>query len=349
MSFKNIQIKRYYSHLFVWILYIIYTLLNIQISYPDFPLYIDDWIIYFAGIICLFYSVPKIMDIIVIKKQISCGIFTLTLCIIIFYLIEYSRALYAEFMGRSNTIPNYYDDFGSFFIVYANEWLQFGGFAIVYWFYNYNIIQQKEKLILEHRTNQEKLALEQRNHEIEVSFLKSQINQHFVYNMLNMFYSNAMKYSDTLAEGILSLSELMRFSVSHEQNSLIAVSEEIKYVESYIHLNQLRFEDKLLINFKTEGNLGAYKIPHLCILTLVENAFKHGNLKTEPLDISIIANTEKLKVSLKNQKRTSKIEDSTGIGLENLKRRLSLLLENRFSLETYQDQNFFYTELIIRP
>jgi two-component system, LytTR family, sensor kinase len=164
-----------------------------------------------------------------------------------------------------------------------------------------------------------------------------------------MFYSNAMKYSDTLAEGILSLSELMRFSVSHEQNSLIAVSEEVKYVESYIHLNQLRFEEKLLINFKTEGDLVAYKIPHLCVLTLVENAFKHGNLKTEPLDISIIANTEELKVSLKNQKRTSKIEDSTGIGLENLERRLSLLLENRFSLKTHQDDNFFYTELVIKP
>jgi two-component system, LytTR family, sensor kinase len=338
MNFKNIQIKGYYLHLFVWIFYVIYTLLNIQISYPDFPLYVDDWGIYFAGLIYLFYSVPKIIDIIVVKRQILFGILVFILCIILFYLIEYSRALYAEFMGRNNTIPNYYFNVGSFLIVYANEWLQFGGFAIVYWFYNYNIKQQKEKL-----------ALEQRNHEIEVSFLKSQINQHFVYNMLNMFYSNAMKYSDTLAEGILSLSELMRFSVSHEQNSLIAVSEEIKYVESYIHLNQLRFEEKLLINFKTGGDLSTYKIPHLCILTLVENAFKHGNLKTKPLDISIIANTEELKVSLKNQKRTSKIEDSTGIGLENLERRLSLLLENRFLLETHQDQNFFYTELVIRP
>lgn len=254
----------------------------------------------------------------------------------IYNFLHYLRSLIKSF--SQPPLPEHYKHLDSFLISFLPVVIQFAAFAAVYWFYNHT---QKQ--------SQEKLALEQRNHEIEVSFLKSQINQHFVYNMLNMFYSNAMKYSDTLAEGILSLSELMRFSVSHEQNSLIAVSEEIKYVESYIHLNQLRFEEKLLINVKTEGDLGAYKIPHLCILTLVENAFKHGNLKTEPLDITIIANTEELKVSLKNQKRSSKIEDSTGIGLENLKRRLSLLLENRFTLETHQDQNFFYTELIIRP
>ncbi|MFY7911748.1 MAG: sensor histidine kinase [Emticicia sp.] len=337
--YQRINFKIIILHSICWILYIIYSTGNILILHPKEILVWDDMLVYYLGIAFLFYFLVNVtLKVLVEEKKIIYGLLLLLFNIFVFYLIEYSRLWLAEFMEDTEEIPHYHSNLKSFFVVYISELIQFVAAGLAWWYYSFSIKQ-----------SQEKLALEQRNHEIEVSFLKSQINQHFVYNMLNMFYSNAMKYSDTLAEGILSLSELMRFSVSHEQNSLIAVSEEIKYVESYIHLNQLRFEEKLLINFKTEGDLGAYKIPHLCILTLVENAFKHGNLKTEPLDITIIANTEELKVSLKNQKRSSKIEESTGIGLENLKRRLSLLLENRFSLETHQDQNFFYTELIIKP
>nr|WP_299417275.1 hypothetical protein [uncultured Emticicia sp.] len=143
------------------------------------------------------------------------------------------------------------------------------------------------------------------------------------------------------------MSELIQFSEHNVHNFLINLEEEIKYTHIFINLNQQRFNEKLLINFKSEGDLSTYRIPHLCILTLVENAFKHGNLKLAPLDILIKAENNSLFVSLKNMKHTAKISNSTGIGLENLKRRLYLLLENRFTLETSADETFFYTVLTV--
>ena len=331
------KIKEVLMHISLWLLYLLLSSGMMISIYNGVVPDIDDFLILSSAKIFLVYSFyfilfPHFWD----KKEIVKGIFILITIIIVFYLILYLRLWVTKIRFPNYQTPEYNKHLLSFLLTYIHHIITFGSLGTLYWFYKHT---QKQ--------SQEKLALEQRNHEIEVSFLKSQINQHFVYNMLNMFYVNAIKYSDTLAGGILSLSELMRFSVSHEQKSLIAVSEEIKYVESYIHLNQLRFEEKLLINFKSEGDLSTYRIPHLCILTLVENAFKHGNLKLAPLDILIKAENNTLYVSLKNMKHTAKITNSTGIGLENLKRRLYLLLENRFTLETSADETFFYTVLTV--
>lgn len=331
---KHIYQKQVFFHVIGWFFYIVYSTGATMISEPNRVFYLWDTSWYIFNNIIVFYSFALIIYPLLEKRSYAISIFSLMLTYVVFHLSHYVRIILKYY---SEPMPEYYQKISGILIIFFPVFIQFMAFATVYWFYVYTKKQ-----------NQTKLILEQRNHEIEVSFLKSQINQHFIYNMLNMFYVNAMQYSDKLAGGILSLSELMRFSVSHEQNSLIPIEEELKYVASYIELNQLRFNEKLLINFKTEGDLSIYRIPHLCILTLVENAFKHGNLKLAPLDILIKAENDTLYVSLKNMKHTAKISNSTGIGLENLKRRLSLLLENRFTLETSADETFFYTVLTVK-
>lgn len=330
--------KKVLTHITVWLIYLVLSSGTMISLYNGIIPEIDDFLILSTAKIFLVYSfyfiiLPTFWG----KKEILKGIVFLILIIIVFYLILYFRLWVTRIRFPNYQTPEYNKHLYSFLLTYIHHIITFGSIGTLYWFYKHTKKQ-----------NQTQLALEQRNHEIEISFLKSQINQHFIYNMLNMFYVNAMKYSDKLAGSILSLSELMRFSVSHEQNSLIPVEEELMYIESYIDLNQLRFNEKLLINFKIEGDLSTYRIPHLCILTLVENAFKHGNLKLAPLDILIKAENNTLYVSLKNMKHTAKISNSTGIGLENLKRRLSLLLENRFTLETSADETFFYTVLTVK-
>lgn len=321
-------------HICGWLFYSIYSTGATIISEPNRKFYVWDTSWYIINNILLFYFFASLVYPSFEKRKYLKALLYFVVGYFVFHFSHFMRIHVKYF---SAPLPEYYQKISGLLIIFFPNFIQFIAFAAVFSFYNYS---QKQ--------NQTKLVLEQRNHAIEVSFLKSQINQHFIYNMLNMFYVNAMQYSDKLAGGILSLSELMRFSVSHEQNSLIPIEEELKYVESYIELNQLRFNEKLLINFKTEGDLSIYRIPHLCILTLVENAFKHGNLKLAPLDILIKAENNTLYVSLKNMKHTAKISNSTGIGLENLKRRLSLLLENRFTLDATSDENFFYTVLTVK-
>lgn len=338
-AFQNNRIKTVIRHFFIWVIYLVFSSgMMISIHSGIAPAFWDFFILSVAKVFLVYSFALLLLPIYFEKKQKFFGFFLFIITYIIFNSILYLRILLKDYTAYPGVkVPDFNNHLDTFLLTYLHHIITFGALGTLYWFYKN---AQKQ--------NQAQLALEQRNHEIEVSFLKSQINQHFIYNMLNMFYVNAMMYSDKLAGSILSLSELMRFSVSHEQNSLIPVEEELKYVESYIELNQQRFNEKLLINFKTEGDLSTYRVPHLCILTLVENAFKHGNLKLAPLDILIKAENNTLCVSLKNMTHTAKISNSTGIGLENLKRRLSLLLENRFTLETSTDETFFYTVLTVK-
>jgi two-component system, LytTR family, sensor kinase len=331
--------RKVIPHLLCWLFYISYTLVSTKINSPARVFYFADLSVFYISDIFIFYFLFFIVfPQIVISKKFKTGIFYFLLGVVVFFYIQYSR-LYVKQLTFpiSEKIPDFYYNPPQLVLALLPNLIQFIAFSFIFWTYENSKKQ-----------NTEKLALEKRNHEIEVSFLKSQINQHFIYNMLNMFYVNTMQYSEKLAGGILSLSELMRFSVSHEQSSLIPLNEEVKYIESYINLNQLRFNEQLQVNFKTTGDLESFKIPHLSILTLVENAFKHGNLKIDPLYISIDAKEHELEVNLKNKKRTAQIEHTTGIGLKNLERRLSLLLENKFTLTTKEEDDFFYTQLIIK-
>lgn len=333
------KFRRFLNHIFFWLFYVIYTLISTKINSPSRNIFFWDFLVYYLGDIFVFYYFvilvfPRIKS----KQNLIYSIIIIVIGLLTFFLIQQSRLYIKEItFPPSEIIPSHYYSFPKLVLSLLPNGIQFIGFAAAYWYY-----------LNSDKQNTEKLELEKRNHEIEVSFLKSQINQHFIYNMLNMFYVNTMQYSDRLANGLLSLSELMRFSVSHEQDSLIPVLEELKYIESYIHLNQLRFDGKLLVNLNTSGNLESFKIPHLCILTLVENAFKHGDLKKEPLEIKIDTNEDFLTIFIKNKKRSAVIDKSTGIGLNNLERRLSLLLKDKFVLETKEENDFFISLLTIK-
>lgn len=298
-----------------------------------------DMCLHFLSGILFFYFYINITAYWIFEKKIFwMGALLFIVNASILYGIQASRVLYADYLGKRNEIPQFYLQFHTLILGYLRDVVQFTGYGTMYWFYNQFYKQQKEKL-----------QLEQRSHEIEVSFLKSQINEHFTYNMLNRFHTEASKYSDQLAEGILSLSDLMRYSVSEQENTMVALSEEIKYTQTLIELNRQRLDNQVEVHFEQEGTgMADWKIPHLCILTLVENAFKHGALKQAPLELHLNVMPEQLRFSTKNKIKPSSNEPSTGIGVKNLQRRLDLLCEGRATLEYRMEENYFYTDLVIK-
>ncbi|MCU0341136.1 MAG: histidine kinase [Spirosomaceae bacterium] len=190
--------------------------------------------------------------------------------------------------------------------------------------------------------------MEEEKHQIEIGFLRGQINDHFTYNILNMFHSQAALYSDQLADDILELSELMRYSVSEKENTMATLDEEIHHTKSLITLNQRRFGEKAQVHFEVVGNTTGWQVPHLSMLTIVENCFKHGAITKGPLSVRVEVSEKELRLRTQNHVKSSPTtEASTGLGLKNLGRRLELLCPGRTSLRWWKEDKEFVTELKI--
>src|SRR4030042_3730971 len=129
-----------------------------------------------------------------------------------------------------------------------------------------------KKKIIERKLVEEKLSL-------ELKYLKSQINPHFLYNTLNNLYSIALKTNDNeTAVGITKLSNIMRFMLNEVDEKMILLEKEVGYLRSYIELQKLRFSEKddVDISFEIEGDVSDIRIPPFIFIVFIENAFKYG-------------------------------------------------------------------------
>lgn len=204
--------------------------------------------------------------------------------------------------------------------------------------------------ILLFRENKQKL--EKENIALELGFLKSQINPHFLFNTLNSIYSRTVDVSEEASELVLKLAELMRYSLYRTGGERVLLSDELRYIQSYIDLERYRYNEKPDISFDTDGMTPEYKIPPLLLIPLVENAFKHGISKSsdEAPFVRISAVIEdgilyffvanSLSGRIKNNVLPNKAGRDGGLGIATLKRRLNLLYpaSHHFVVEASDDR-----------
>jgi two-component system LytT family sensor kinase len=185
--------------------------------------------------------------------------------------------------------------------------------------------------------------------EMELQFLKSQLNPHFLFNSLNNIYSLAYQKSDKTADAILKLSEIMRYMIYESNDSWVSLSKEIEYVQSFIELQKLRFKDGANVEFTLNGEIDGQQIVPLILISFVENAFKHGiaNDPENPIRINIIANQKILHFSVTNKKNTYNKDEVGGVGLINVERRLQLLYPERYKLNIVNSATHYTTELML--
>jgi len=208
---------------------------------------------------------------------------------------------------------------------------------------------QKQRKILE----AQKMQLEVEKSQANLNFLKAQINPHFLHNTLNFLYAKSIPYSPELSEGILTLSDIMRYALSegNAREGKAPLKDEIEHVRNVIKINQLRFSNKLNVNFEVSGVVDGAMIIPFVLITIVENAFKHGDLQKQeyPIDIKLNINKNKLYFYCRDKKKTGPKEVSTGIGLENIRKRLDLAYGDNYKLIVKDDAEFYTTELTIDP
>jgi two-component system LytT family sensor kinase len=185
----------------------------------------------------------------------------------------------------------------------------------------------------------------------ELSFLKSQINPHFLFNTLNNIYSLAIVKSDATAGAVLKLSSIMRYVLNETKNEQVPLDDEIKFINDYIELQKVRLTDKVSINFSIEGNTSDKLIAPLILIPFVENAFKYGisTKENSSIDISLNASETAINFKVTNKvvaAQTDKFEN-TGIGLKNTQRRLELLYPSKHELIMNQENNTFLVTLTL--
>jgi len=183
----------------------------------------------------------------------------------------------------------------------------------------------------------------------ELSFLKAQLNPHFLFNTLNSIYSLANKKSEDTTVAIVTLSELMRYMIYEANENLISLEKEIEYIKNYISLQLLRLKDTSGVKLNVYGNLN-YKIEPLLLISFIENAFKYGTdyKGRTAITIKIETTNDELNLEVYNlSSLQNSLNKDSGIGLENIKNRLNLLYPNSHTLEIIDTKKSFQVNLKI--
>jgi two-component system, LytTR family, sensor histidine kinase AlgZ len=187
----------------------------------------------------------------------------------------------------------------------------------------------------------------------ELNFLKAQINPHFLFNTLNNLYYLAYTQSPNTTEVIAKLSQMMRYMIYDSNYLQVPLTKEIEYMQNYISLERLRLNDQIPIKFEIEGPTEGVLIAPLIFITFLENAFKHGVSNHYPgawVNISIRLRGKQCIYRVENSKLTgSKPEanEKSGIGLQNVKRRLELSYPEKHSLSIDDKPDRYSVELNI--
>ncbi len=238
----------------------------------------------------------------------------------------------------------------------SEEWMNkgminrvFGGymmyFILVVFFYAVNYYQSfKEKVLNEGKL----LSLVK---EAELHALKSQINPHFLFNSLNSISSLTMSDPAKAQEMVINLSQLMRYSLKHDQNEKVTFKQEVENNKLYMQIEKVRFGSKLNPVFEIDDNCLKAEIPNMILQPLYENAIKYGVYEaTEPVEIKTTAkcNDEFLQITISNSYDANvQSKKGEGIGLRNIRDRLQIIFGNPYLLKLQDNKKEFTVTLTI--
>lgn len=207
------------------------------------------------------------------------------------------------------------------------------------------------------RNAREKQELKTEQIQTELKFLKSQINPHFLFNILNSLYALTLKKSDMAPTMVIKLSEMMRYMLYECNEKRVPLEKEINYLRNYLDLEKLRIGNKMDVSLNVNGDLEDKYIAPLIFINFVENSFKHGGINATNakghvyLDIKVDA--EEIHFILENSKplrlmETKSLKAPGGIGLKNVKDRLDLVYNNNYKIKIKEDDDIYSIDLVLQ-
>lgn len=202
-------------------------------------------------------------------------------------------------------------------------------------------------------TNTKKKLEEIKNEKlvIENTYLKSQINSHFLFNTLNNIYALSLTKPKQAPLAILKLSDLMRYVITVSNTKKVKLEDELTYIKNYIELQKLKINELVSVNLIINHDDSDHIITPIILINFIENAFKYGvnTEKASNICIDILVQKNTLKLYVKNDLVVTKgmYKNSTKQGIKNTKKRLNSTYNNKYKLTLNKTKNTFETTLII--
>lgn len=201
-------------------------------------------------------------------------------------------------------------------------------FSFIWMLYSY--LEKEEEVRL----------IQEKNTEIELQFLKSQINPHVLFNNLNTIYSYALEEPKKVPDMVLMLSDNLKHVLYESNTTHVSLEKELDYITNYIAFQKIRTENIKKVVFKKQIDSMNHKIAPLLLITLIENAFKHSASKST-IEISIAVKNGILLFHSRNTiGSVDNINSSNKIGLANLKKRLKLLYKDRYEFAITETEDY---------
>jgi two-component system LytT family sensor kinase len=198
--------------------------------------------------------------------------------------------------------------------------------------------------------SQYKEELEKQNIRSELSLLKNQINPHFLFNSLNNIDSLIGDTSPNASRSLSKLSDIMRYMVYDSEKEYVPLHDEISYIQNYIDLQKLRIPNEDIIKLSVDGEITDQLVAPMIFIPFVENAFKHSSLKDNPdnsIEVKFDIKASKISFYCFNTIKEIVKDDSRGIGLENVNKRLELIYKDHYKLKINNSVKSFSVTLDI--
>lgn len=183
--------------------------------------------------------------------------------------------------------------------------------------------------------------------EMELAFLKSQINHHFLFNSLNSIYVLSLQNNPKSSPSIHSLSFIMRYILDESVKGKTQLGKELEYLHHYIELQRLRLNTKVSLNFTVIGEPQNLEISPMILIPFIENCFKHGLSTVEECEINIAITIEghQLHLYTKNEIFESHPTNNVGIGTKNVVKRLDFDYPNKYELDAKREGENYIVNL----
>ncbi len=234
---------------------------------------------------------------------------------------------------------NYFEGTDFLFIIYDN--FHFGFKTIFTSMSIFLIVHTFETIRL-------KEALEKEKREAEITALKAQINPHFLFNTLNNIYALIQFNPNDALKAVNELSLMMRFTTYESQKDTISIMQEIDFMKSLIEITKLSYPNIDFMKANFDESVLSYKIEPYLLSPFLENAIKHGEISSnDPIMLKLSNEGTQIKFYVKNKISEKNKDQSPGIGLENIKKRLTYLYPNKHQLNINIYEDYFSVDLII--
>jgi len=327
--------KLLYLHIFFWTIYVTGSVIIPYFAFNSIKT-IFNITFFITSIICFYINyfviVPKFFDGDKIYKSVIVFFLSASCFVIVRYGME--EILLPAFFG----IRNYAE--GTKFIFYYFDNIFYSSTTIfistTFWFFRYFIKAEIEKT---------ELVKAKKNAELQA--LKTQINPHFIFNSLNNIYSLVYQNSERALPAIEELSQLLRYSTKDLEKDFISLDKEIGYIDSLTALEKLRIKNPELLKIEKNMNHPKLNISPMILVPFVENAFKHGDFRNKGFEMKLSDENEILHFYLLNYKRDKMKDSLSGIGIENVKKRLAILYPNKHELNIESSETEFIVDLKI--